>query len=137
MIMRYAIAVELGGTFVDAIEFDQHTGDVRLAKAPTTPGSPATGVIERCGGWVRLWPRRGDRAWHDARVKRRTGAEGARTGILTNEGFAICSRSGALMFRVSTCITSPTSGPSRWFGVGIGSEYLGALMRKQSRQAAR
>ena len=43
---RYRLAVDIGGTFVDAIEFDQHSGDVRLAKAPTTPARPAEGVLE-------------------------------------------------------------------------------------------
>jgi N-methylhydantoinase A len=88
MTMRYAIAVDIGGTFVDAIEFDQHTGEVRLAKAPTTPGSPATGVIEalrrlgtplaETGVIVH-----GTTLGLNAVLERK----GARTGILTNEGF--------------------------------------------------
>ena len=88
MTMRYAIAVDIGGTFVDAIEFDQHTGEVRLAKAPTTPGSPALGVIEalrrlgtplaETGVLVH-----GTTLGLNAVLERK----GARTGILTNEGF--------------------------------------------------
>ncbi len=43
---RYRVAVDIGGTFVDAVRFDETTGDVLLAKAPTTPARPADGVME-------------------------------------------------------------------------------------------
>jgi len=43
---RYRVAVDIGGTFVDAIEFDRETGSVRIAKkASTTAARPAEGVI--------------------------------------------------------------------------------------------
>jgi N-methylhydantoinase A len=85
---RYRIAVDIGGTFVDAIEFDQQSGNVRIAKAPTTPGRPAEGVIEairrlgtplvQTGVIVH-----GTTLGLNAIIERK----GARTGILTNEGF--------------------------------------------------
>lgn len=88
MTMRYAIAVDIGGTFVDAIEFDRHTGEVRLAKAPTTPGSPATGVIEALR---RLGTPLSDTGVivHGTTLGLNAVLErkGARMGILTNEGF--------------------------------------------------
>ena len=37
---RYRIAVDIGGTFVDAIAFDRRTGKIKLEKAPTTPAWP-------------------------------------------------------------------------------------------------
>src|SRR3569833_1309112 len=85
---RFRIAVDIGGTFVDAVEFDHYTGGVRLRKAPTTPGRPAEGVLEAI--------RRLDTPLSEtalivhgttmglhAIIERK----GAVTGILTNEGF--------------------------------------------------
>ncbi|GIH22769.1 hypothetical protein Aph01nite_10790 [Acrocarpospora phusangensis] len=43
-------AVDIGGTFVDAIACDEATGGLRPHKAPTTPGSPARGVLDAVGG---------------------------------------------------------------------------------------
>jgi N-methylhydantoinase A len=43
---HYRIAVDIGGTFVDAIEFDETSGAVRMAKAAATPENPERGVIE-------------------------------------------------------------------------------------------
>lgn len=85
---RYRVAVDIGGTFVDAIEFDQVSGTVRLAKAPTTPGQPEQGVVEAIR---RLGTPLGETAvivhgttlGLNAIIERK----GARTGLLTNEGF--------------------------------------------------
>jgi N-methylhydantoinase A len=85
---RYVVAVDIGGTFVDAIEFDQHTGEVRLAKAPTTPGRPAEGVIDAVSRLGTPLAEtgvivHGTTLGLNAVLERK----GARTGILTNEGF--------------------------------------------------
>jgi N-methylhydantoinase A len=86
--MRYRVAVDIGGTFVDAIEFDQHTGEVRLAKAPTTPRRAAEGVVEairRLGTPLSETAVvvHGTTLGLNAIIERK----GAATGILTNEGF--------------------------------------------------
>ena len=87
-VKRFRIAVDIGGTFVDAVEFDQNTGGVRLRKAPTTPGRPAEGVLEA----VRLLGTplaqtalivHGTTLGLNAVIERK----GAVTGILTNAGF--------------------------------------------------
>ena len=39
------LAVDIGGTFVDAIEFDQVNGEIRVQKTSTTPDAPARGVV--------------------------------------------------------------------------------------------
>jgi N-methylhydantoinase A len=44
--LPYRIAVDIGGTFVDAVELDTRTLAVRLRKASTTPGQPWGGVLE-------------------------------------------------------------------------------------------
>jgi len=41
----YRLAVDIGGTFVDAMELDQRTGVVRFCKASTTPAEPWKGVL--------------------------------------------------------------------------------------------
>ena len=40
------VGVDVGGTFTDLIALDQATGQVRLAKVPTTPDNQAFGVME-------------------------------------------------------------------------------------------
>jgi len=85
---RYRVAVDIGGTFVDAVQFDATTGDVVLAKAPTTPGRPADGVMDALRalgtplGDVDLFVH-GTTLGLNAILERK----GAVTGILTNEGF--------------------------------------------------
>ena len=46
---RARIAVDIGGTFVDAIVFDPAVGASQLAKTATTPAAPSESV-PRCGG---------------------------------------------------------------------------------------
>ncbi len=85
---RFRIAVDIGGTFVDAVEFDQNTGGVRLRKAPTTPGRPAEGVLEairRLGTPLAETELivHGTTLGLNAIIERK----GAVTGIITNAGF--------------------------------------------------
>ncbi len=42
---RYRISADIGGTFTDVVVQDRHTGAYRAAKALTTPGSLADGII--------------------------------------------------------------------------------------------
>ena len=42
---RYRLAVDIGGTFVDAVSYDEQSGEITVNKAPTTPAAPAEGVI--------------------------------------------------------------------------------------------
>ena len=43
---RYRIGVDVGGTFTDAAVFDDATGSLRYAKAPSTPADPARAVLD-------------------------------------------------------------------------------------------
>lgn len=81
------VAVDIGGTFVDAMAFDTATGEVVFRKASTTPDKPWEGVltaVEALGVDLSTT----DRAIHgttlglNAVLERR----GVRTGIITNEG---------------------------------------------------
>ncbi|MFT4045677.1 MAG: hydantoinase/oxoprolinase family protein [Solimonas sp.] len=85
---RYRISIDIGGTFVDAIQFDRETGDVHLAKAPTTPARPVEGVVEaikRLGTPLEETDVfvHGTTLGLNAILERR----GVATGIITNEGF--------------------------------------------------
>ena len=86
--MTYRLAVDIGGTFVDAVVFDVDSGEWRLEKSFTTPGNAAAGVnaaIKRLGidgGSL-------DSFIHGTTLGLNTVLEhkGAVTGILTNAGF--------------------------------------------------
>lgn len=84
---RYQLAVDIGGTFVDAMELDLQTLEVRFEKSSTTPSKPWLGVvnaIEALGtdlSRVDLFTH-GTTLGLNAVLERR----GAVTGIITNEG---------------------------------------------------
>jgi N-methylhydantoinase A len=82
------LAVDIGGTFVDAVVFDVDSGEWRLEKSFTTPGNAAAGVnaaIKRLG----LDGSSLDSFIHGTTLGLNTVLEhkGAVTGILTNTGF--------------------------------------------------
>jgi len=85
---RHRLAVDIGGTFVDAIAFDPTTGDVQLHKASTTPADPTQGVLAAVGGLelpltdVGTFVH-GTTLGLNAILQRR----GARVGLITNDGF--------------------------------------------------
>lgn len=85
--LRYQLAVDIGGTFVDAMELDQQTLAVRFRKSSTTPSEPWRGVInavEALGtdlAQVGLFTH-GTTLGLNAVLERR----GAVTGIITNSG---------------------------------------------------
>ncbi len=85
---RYRIAVDIGGTFVDAVVLDSVSGETRLEKASTTPKQPTQGVLEAIRKLnVRLEDAEmivhGTTLGLNAILERK----GSRTGILTTEGF--------------------------------------------------
>jgi len=85
---RHRLAVDIGGTFVDAVFFDVPTGGWRLEKSFTTPGNAAAGVndaIRRLG----IDGHDIDSFIHGTTLGLNTVLErkGAVTGILTNAGF--------------------------------------------------
>ncbi len=82
------IAVDIGGTFVDAVAFDAAARKLRVEKASTTPDDPTRGVMEAVGKLGVELSRvetflHGTTLGINAYLERK----GARTGILTNEGF--------------------------------------------------
>ena len=85
---RYRIAVDIGGTFVDAVQLDCQSGALTIAKAPTTPARPADGVLEALRllgtplGETEIFVH-GTTLPLNAIIERR----GAPTGFITNAGF--------------------------------------------------
>jgi N-methylhydantoinase A len=86
--VTHRLAVDIGGTFVDAVVFDIRNGEWRLEKSFTTPDNAAAGVnaaIKRLG----LDADDLDSFIHGTTLGLNTVLEhkGAVTGILTNAGF--------------------------------------------------
>jgi N-methylhydantoinase A len=86
--VTYRLAVDIGGTFVDAVVFDVGSGEWRLEKSFTTSGNAAAGVnaaIKRLGIDCSAL----DSFIHGTTLGLNTLLEhkGAVTGILTNAGF--------------------------------------------------
>lgn len=85
--VRNRLAVDIGGTFVDAMELDLVTGAVRFQKASTTPSEPWRGVVAAIDALgtdlasVELFIH-GTTLGLNAVLERRGGP----TGIITNEG---------------------------------------------------
>lgn len=85
---KYRMAVDIGGTFVDAVSYDEQSGEITVNKAPTTPAAPAEGVmtatraadapLEEASVYIH-----GTTLGLNAVLERK----GAVTGIITNAGF--------------------------------------------------
>lgn len=86
--MTQRLAVDIGGTFVDAITFDRVAHELVVEKASTTPDTPTIGVfesIEKVGADLSRTEAfvHGTTLGINAFLER----EGGTTGIITNEGF--------------------------------------------------
>lgn len=86
--MATRLAVDIGGTFVDAVAFDRASGALTLEKAPATPAEPERGVLDAVGKLGVSLPDvemfiHGTTLGINAYLERK----GARTGILTIRGF--------------------------------------------------
>lgn len=85
---KLRLAVDIGGTFVDAMELDTQTGRFRFQKASATPRKPSDGVLNAIAALktpledVELFTH-GTTLGLNAVLERR----GATVGIITNEGF--------------------------------------------------
>ncbi|HJP36495.1 MAG TPA: hydantoinase/oxoprolinase N-terminal domain-containing protein, partial [Gammaproteobacteria bacterium] len=43
--MAWRLAVDIGGTFTDIVALEEASGELHLAKVPSTPDDPANGFI--------------------------------------------------------------------------------------------
>ncbi|MDC0678203.1 hydantoinase/oxoprolinase family protein [Sorangium atrum] len=82
------VASDIGGTFTDLVAFDEDTGELSLAKVPTTPDDLTRGVLETLDP-ARIEAARIGAFIHGTTliINALTEREGARTGLLTTRGF--------------------------------------------------
>jgi len=83
------VAVDIGGTFVDAISYDTLSGEVKVYKVATTPDEPARGVLGSINGLVDDISAiesfaHGTTLGLNAILQR----SGAPVGVITNAGFS-------------------------------------------------
>lgn len=90
--MRFAVAVDTGGTFTDVTLFDRESGRMWTAKTPTTPDDPSRGFmngIEAVLAQAEILPRALAQVFHGTTVATNLMLEGkgAAVGLLTTSGF--------------------------------------------------
>jgi len=90
--MRFAIAVDTGGTFTDVTLFDRESGAMWTAKTPSTPADPSQGFMNGIEAALRqasLGPRDLSQVFHGTTVATNLILEGkgAELGMLTTAGF--------------------------------------------------
>ncbi|MCS5606226.1 MAG: hydantoinase/oxoprolinase family protein, partial [Alphaproteobacteria bacterium] len=89
---RYALGIDIGGTFTDAVLFDREQGRRVAAKTLTTPGHPAVAVVKAVDQIMNREKVSGqeiDRVVHATTLFTNALIEhkGAKTALLTTEGF--------------------------------------------------
>ena len=89
---RYSLGIDIGGTFTDAVLFDQEKGRRLATKTLTTPGDPAVAVVnavDQIMSRENLSGREIDRVVHATTLFTNALIEnkGAKTALLTTEGF--------------------------------------------------
>ncbi|MCB1744240.1 MAG: hydantoinase/oxoprolinase family protein [Gammaproteobacteria bacterium] len=90
--MRYALAIDTGGTFTDVILLDRESGDVWSDKTPSTPDDPSLGfmdAIERIAQVSGVEATRLAQVFHGTTVATNLILEdkGAECGVLITAGF--------------------------------------------------
>ncbi|MDP6876864.1 MAG: hydantoinase/oxoprolinase N-terminal domain-containing protein, partial [Alphaproteobacteria bacterium] len=90
--MRYAVAVDTGGTFTDVSLFDRQTGRNWTAKAPSTPDDPSMGFMDGIGlalEQAELTPGDLAQVFHGTTVATNLILEGkgAKVALVTTAGF--------------------------------------------------
>lgn len=92
MTQRYRLGIDVGGTFTDGILINEHTGDTRIAKVPSTPRDPSVGflaAVERILREAGILPKDVSYLVHGTTVATNAIIEGklAATGFITTDGF--------------------------------------------------
>jgi N-methylhydantoinase A len=89
---RIRIGVDTGGTFTDAVAFDEDTGELATTKTASTPVDPAEGfmtAVHKVLSRVQAGPRDVTGIWHGTTVATNQLLQGAvdRLGLITTEGY--------------------------------------------------
>src|ERR671924_655523 len=88
---RYRVTVDTGGTFSDFVYLNEETGELSIAKLPSTPDDPSRAILAGIEALVSTGVRAGDIGYfcHGTTVGTNALLEGkgAKTGLLVTEGF--------------------------------------------------
>jgi len=127
------IGIDVGGTFTDAVAYDQSTRELRTAKAPTTPEAPQRGVLDAL---ARLGVRLEDteRLIHGLTLATNTVLErkGAEVWVITNQGFRdtleIARTNRPVLFNIKTLKAAPLVPRTRILEIGERTLKDGTLL---------
>jgi N-methylhydantoinase A len=144
MTERRRLAVDIGGTFVDAVVFDVDTGRWRLEKSFSTPRNAAAGVTSAIAG-LGLAGAAVDSFVHGTTLGLNTVLErkGAVTGVITNAGFEDVfeigrySRDRAQMYSLDYDVPPPLVPKRRRLGVPGRMNALGEELQPLDEDAVR
>src|SRR3977135_2029941 len=88
---RYRVTVDTGGTFSDFVYLNEETGEVSIAKVPSTPDDPSRAILAGIELFLAKGARPADISYfcHGTTVGTNALLEGkgVRTGLLVTEGF--------------------------------------------------
>jgi N-methylhydantoinase A len=90
--MRFRLGVDVGGTFTDAVLVSEYTGEIHIAKVPTTPDDPSIGFLSAVNKILEktsVGPDAVGHLVHGTTVATNSLIEGktAKTAFITSEGF--------------------------------------------------
>ena len=82
------VGIDIGGTFTDAVVYDDVSGEIRSTKTPTTPDDPSDGVMEAITA-LGVALSETSRLRHGATVATNATLErkGAEVAVITTQGF--------------------------------------------------
>ena len=88
---RYRVTVDTGGTFSDFVYLNEDTGEVSIAKLPSTPDDPSRAILQGIEALIKTGVRPDDISYfcHGTTVGTNALLEGkgVKTGLLVTEGF--------------------------------------------------
>ena len=116
---RYRVTVDTGGTFSDFVYLNEETGELSIAKLPSTPEDPSRAIS---AGIEEFFATAGEHAeigyfCHGTTVGTNALLEGkgAKTGLLVTEGFAASTSWASKHARTALpSSTSCTTSRPRW-----------------------
>jgi N-methylhydantoinase A len=89
---RYRVTVDTGGTFSDFVHLNEATGEISIAKVPSTPDDPSRAILAGIEAFIASGIAAGDIGYfcHGTTVGTNALLEGkgATTGLLVTEGFS-------------------------------------------------
>ena len=116
------IGVDVGGTFTDAVYYDEASGEIRWTKAPSTPDSPSDGVLDAiAANGIALGDI--DRFVHGVTIGTNTILEhkGAPVWMVTTKGFGdvleIARTNRTTLYNIKTLKAAPVVARHRVFEV--------------------